>query len=190
RVVRIIDRLNIGGPAKHVTWLSSGLSGDEFETVLITGVVPPGEGDMGYFAHAAGVEPIVIKEMSRELGPRDVLVIAKLVRMFFRLRPQIIHTHKSKAGAAGRVAATIYKWMTPSALWLRPRDCKIVHLSRAHFSQLLRRAQDAPFYFHRARTGAALHRPDHYDQRSAAPRDQRDVRRRAGRAVPRDPAGD
>ncbi|HZS09390.1 MAG TPA: glycosyltransferase [Blastocatellia bacterium] len=132
RVVRIIDRLNIGGPAKHVTWLSSGLSGDEFETVLITGVVPPGEGDMGYFAHAAGVEPIVIKEMSRELGPRDVLVIAKLVRMFFRLRPQIIHTHKSKAGAAGRVAATIYKWMTPSALWLRPRDCKIVHTFHGH----------------------------------------------------------
>src|SRR5687767_5336847 len=114
RVVRIIDRLNIGGPAKHVTWLSAGLNADEFETTLITGIVPEGEGDMGYFAREAGIEPVIIKEMSRELGLRDVLVIAKLLRMLFALQPQIIHTHKAKAGAAGRVAAMIYKWLTIS----------------------------------------------------------------------------
>jgi glycosyltransferase involved in cell wall biosynthesis len=132
RIVRIIDRLNIGGPAKHVTWLTAGMNADEFATTLITGTVPSGEGDMSYFAHAAGVEPRLIKEMSRELSPRDVVVIAKLVRQLFKLKPQIIHTHKAKAGAAGRVAALIYKWLTPSALWLRPRACRVVHTYHGH----------------------------------------------------------
>jgi glycosyltransferase involved in cell wall biosynthesis len=132
RVVRVIDRLNIGGPAKHVVWLTAGLSENEFETTLITGTVPKGEGDMSYFARDCEVEPIVINEMSRELSARDILVIAKLLRQFFKLKPQIIHTHKAKAGATGRVAAMIYKWMTPSALWLRPRRCRVVHTYHGH----------------------------------------------------------
>lgn len=132
RVVRVIDRLNIGGPAKHVVWLTGGLSEDDFETTLITGTVSPGEGDMSYFARARDVEPLVISEMSRELSPRDILVIAKLLRQFLKLKPQIIHTHKAKAGAAGRVAGMIYKWLTPSALWLRPRQCRIVHTYHGH----------------------------------------------------------
>ena len=132
RIVRIIDRLNIGGPAKHVTWLAASLRDHEFTTTLITGTVPPGEGDMSYFAREAEVTPLVINQMSRELSPRDLLVIAKLVRQLFKLKPQIVHTHKAKAGATGRVAATIYKWLTPSALWLRPRPCKIVHTYHGH----------------------------------------------------------
>jgi len=132
RVVRVIDRLNIGGPAKHVVWLTGGLSEDDFETTLITGIVPRGEGDMSYFAREREVEPIVISEMSRELSPRDILVIAKLLRQFLKLKPQIIHTHKAKAGAAARVAGTIYKWLTPSALLLRPRHCRIVHTYHGH----------------------------------------------------------
>jgi len=132
RVVRIIDRLNIGGPAKHVSWLSAGMNEQAFHTTLVTGVVPEGEGDMSYFARAAGVEPVIIEEMSRELGLRDVVVVTKLVRLLFKLKPQIIHTHKAKAGATGRAAALIYKWLTPSALWFRPRSCRIVHTFHGH----------------------------------------------------------
>jgi len=132
RVVRIIDRLNVGGPAKHVTWLTAGLDPERFETTLVTGVVPEGEGDMGYFARAAGVEPIVVEEMSRELSLGDVVVIFKIVRTLFRLKPQIVHTHKAKAGAVGRMAAMIYKWLTPSALLLRPRPLGIVHTYHGH----------------------------------------------------------
>lgn len=132
RVVRIIDRLNVGGPAKHVIWLTAGLDPERFETTLITGVVPESEGDMGYFARAAGVEPIVIEEMSRELSFGDVLVIFKILRELFRLKPQIVHTHKAKAGAVGRVAATIYKWLTPSALRLRGRKLAVVHTYHGH----------------------------------------------------------
>jgi len=132
RVVRIIDRLNIGGPAKHVTWLTAGLDPGRFETTLVTGVVPEGEGDMGYFARAAGVEPLIIEEMSRELSLGDVVVIFKILRELFRLKPHIIHTHKAKAGAVGRVAAMVYKWLTPSALWLRPRKLRVVHTYHGH----------------------------------------------------------
>jgi glycosyltransferase involved in cell wall biosynthesis len=132
KVVRIIDRLNIGGPAKHVVWLTAGLNQDEFETTLITGTIPPGEGDMAYFARSAGVEPVTINEMSRELSFRDLIVIAKLVLKLWGLRPDVIHTHKAKAGAAGRAAAFIYKWAAPSALLLRPRPCRVIHTYHGH----------------------------------------------------------
>ena len=132
RVVRIIDRLNVGGPAKHVTWLTAGLDPERFETTLITGVVPEGEGDMGYFARAAGVKPMVIKELSRELSLGDVVVAFKILRALFRLKPHIVHTHKAKAGAIGRLAATIYKWLTPSALRLRPRRLGVIHTYHGH----------------------------------------------------------
>ncbi|HEY5446171.1 MAG TPA: hypothetical protein VIJ87_17230, partial [Pyrinomonadaceae bacterium] len=63
KVVRIIARLNVGGPAKHVVWLTSGLS--EYQTLLVAGTVPEGEGDMGYFAEQSNVVPHFIPEMSR-----------------------------------------------------------------------------------------------------------------------------
>lgn len=132
RVVRIIDRLNVGGPAKHVTWLTAGMNSQEFDTTLITGTIPPGEGDMSYFAREAGVEPLILKEMSRELNPRDLFVIWKLWRELVRLQPHIVHTHKAKAGAAGRLAAWLYKWLTPGSLWLRPRECRVLHTFHGH----------------------------------------------------------
>jgi glycosyltransferase involved in cell wall biosynthesis len=132
RIVRIIDRLNIGGPAKHVVWLTAALNHGEFSSTLITGIVPEGEGDMQYFADELGVRPVVIRELSRELSLRDLVVIGKLLRLLFRLQPQIIHTHKAKAGATGRVAAWLYRWLTPSALWFRPRSCRVVHTYHGH----------------------------------------------------------
>ncbi|MBK9316704.1 MAG: glycosyltransferase [Acidobacteria bacterium] len=125
RVIRIIDRLNVGGPAKHVTWLTAGLDPSEFETTLVTGTVPPGEGDMSWFASQSGVEPLVIPEMSRELSPRDALVILKLLRLFFELKPDIVHTHKAKAGAAGRLAAKLYKLISR-------RPVRIFHTFHGH----------------------------------------------------------
>jgi glycosyltransferase involved in cell wall biosynthesis len=126
RVARIIARLNVGGPAQHVVWLSEALQDGEFESVLITGIVPPGEEDMSAFAAAHGVRPLVIPEMSREISPRDAVTIWKLFRFFRRYRPDVVHTHTAKAGAAGRAAGFLYRMLTPRA------RVKFVHTFHGH----------------------------------------------------------
>ena len=109
RVLRIIARLNVGGPARHVVWLTEALEKEGFETLLVTGTVPPGEDDMSGFAAAHGVTPLVIPSMSRELSPRDAVTIWKLWRLMRRFRPDVVHTHTAKAGAAGRLAGLLYR---------------------------------------------------------------------------------
>ncbi|HEU4593749.1 MAG TPA: glycosyltransferase [Pyrinomonadaceae bacterium] len=132
KVVRIIARLNVGGPARHVAWLEAGLRRAGVESVLVAGVVPPGEDDMGYFAERLGVRPVVIPEMSREVSPKDLVTVWKLYRLFRRERPDVVHTHTAKAGTVGRVAGLLYRWLTPSALWGRPRACRFVHTYHGH----------------------------------------------------------
>lgn len=125
RVMQIIDRLNVGGPTKYVTWLATGLDPREFETMLVTGTIPPGEGDMSWFAAAAGVEPVIIPEMSRELSSRDLLVFWKLLMLMLRYQPDLVHTHKAKAGAVGRLAAFVYGLISG-------RTCRVVHIFHGH----------------------------------------------------------
>jgi glycosyltransferase involved in cell wall biosynthesis len=132
KVLRIIARLNVGGPAKHVAWLEAGLRRRGVESVLVAGVVAEGEDDMGYFAESLGVRPHVIPEMSREVSPKDLVTAWKLYRLLRRERPDIVHTHTAKAGTVGRVAGLLYRWLTPSALWGRPRRCRFVHTYHGH----------------------------------------------------------
>ena len=131
KVIRIIARLNVGGPAKHVVWLTSGLQ-DYFDTLLVTGKVPDGEEDMSYFASETGVKPLYIPEMSREISLNDVVTIWKLFRLFLRERPDIVHTHTAKAGTVGRSAGFLYRWLTPGTLIGKPRPCKFVHTYHGH----------------------------------------------------------
>ena len=132
KIVRIIARLNVGGPAKHVVWLTSGLEAAKYRTLLVTGSVPPGEEDMGYFADEAGVTPVYIPEMSREISLKDAVTTWKLFRLLLRERPDIVHTHTAKAGTVGRVAGLFYRWLTPGVLIGRPRACKFVHTYHGH----------------------------------------------------------
>ncbi len=132
KVVRIIARLNVGGPARHVAWLTAGLRNIEHDCLLVAGTVPPGEDDMGYFAESLGVTPFVIPEMSREVSPKDAVTVWKLYRLFRRERPDIVHTHTAKAGTVGRAAGLLYRWLTPSALVGRPRPCRFVHTYHGH----------------------------------------------------------
>jgi glycosyltransferase involved in cell wall biosynthesis len=132
KVVRVIARLNVGGPAKHVVWLTEGLEGSSVETVLVAGTVPEGEEDMGYFAEEMGVKPHYIREMSREISLKDAVTVWKLYRLFVRERPDIIHTHTAKAGTVGRGAGFLYRWLTPATLIGQPRKCKFVHTYHGH----------------------------------------------------------
>jgi glycosyltransferase involved in cell wall biosynthesis len=131
KILRIIARLNVGGPAKHVVWLTAGLS-PEHETVLVAGTVPPGEEDMGYFAAEQGVTPRFLREMSREISARDAVTVWKLFRLFLAEKPDVVHTHTAKAGTVGRVAGFLYRWFTPAAVVGRRRDCRFVHTYHGH----------------------------------------------------------
>lgn len=125
KIVRIIARLNVGGPARHVVWLTNALQTDEVKSVLLTGTVPEGEEDMSYFATQHGVSPKYIPEMSRELSPKDVISLWKVFKELWREKPDIIHTHTAKAGTIGRVAGFFYRWLTF-------RKVKIVHTYHGH----------------------------------------------------------
>jgi len=132
KIIRIIARLNVGGPAKHVVWLTAGLRHHDCETLLVSGIVPPGEDDMGYFAEELGVAPLYMPQMSREISLKDALTVWKLYRLLLRERPDIVHTHTAKAGTVGRVAGLLYRWLTPAALVGRPRRCRFVHTYHGH----------------------------------------------------------
>ncbi len=132
KILRIIARLNVGGPARHVVWLTEGLDDAEFDTKLIAGTVPDGEEDMAYFAEEHGVRPVYLKEMSRELSPKDAISIWKVYREMRCFGPDIVHTHTAKAGTVGRIAAFAFRWLTPGTLIGRPRKVKIVHTFHGH----------------------------------------------------------
>jgi len=136
RVMRLIARLNVGGPARHVVWLQEALAAEElrgeFEPLLVTGTVPEGEVDMTAFAAARGVTPIVVPSMSREMSAHDFIAVWDVWRLMVRLRPDIVHTHTAKAGAVGRLAGLLYRFVTPSILLLRPRRCRFVHTYHGH----------------------------------------------------------
>jgi glycosyltransferase involved in cell wall biosynthesis len=127
RVLRLIARLNVGGPARHVVWLNEALQDNGFETLLVTGTVPAGEDDMSDFAAAHGVTPTVISSMSRELSLRDLSTIWQLWRLMRRFRPDIVHTHTAKAGAVGRIAGLLYRFLSRPA-----RRPHFVHTYHGH----------------------------------------------------------
>src|SRR6476659_3385996 len=108
RVLRVIARLNVGGPALHVTYLARGLAESGYETTLVAGDVARGEASMSFVAEQAGVEIVTLPGLSRELSPvRDALAAFRLARLIRKLRPDVVHTHTAKAGAVGRTAALL-----------------------------------------------------------------------------------
>ena len=106
RILRVIGRLNVGGPALHVSYLSAGLAERGYETTLVAGSVARGEDSMAFVAESLGVPIIRLGEMRRDISPlRDAVSVAHLVRLIREIRPDILHTHMAKAGAVGRLAA-------------------------------------------------------------------------------------
>ena len=108
KIVRIIARLNIGGPAIHVILLTRGLRARGHESYLLVGPVPETEGDMEYYASEQHVSFTRIPDLVRPMSPwKDWKSFCEIYRFIRRERPDIVHTHTSKAGTLGRVAAIL-----------------------------------------------------------------------------------
>lgn len=106
RVLRIINRFNLGGPTYNATYLSKYLS-SEFETLLVGGEKDETEDSSLFIVEDQGLKPVIIEEMKRELNPSlDYKAYKKIVELIKEFKPDIVHTHSSKAGAIGRLAAS------------------------------------------------------------------------------------
>jgi glycosyltransferase involved in cell wall biosynthesis len=108
KILRVIARLNMGGPALHVAYLTEGLRQRGYDTVLVAGTLARGEDSMAFVAAARDVEIVQIDQLGREISPlRDLVATVRLARLIRKERPQILHTHTAKAGTVGRVAALL-----------------------------------------------------------------------------------
>jgi glycosyltransferase involved in cell wall biosynthesis len=105
RVLRLIARMNVGGPALQVVALTRGLRPPLFETRLLIGHV--GEGEADYLTlRAPDVEARHIRGLGRSPNPaQDAAALARIITEIRAFRPHIVHTHTAKAGVLGRAAA-------------------------------------------------------------------------------------
>ncbi len=116
KIVRVIGRLNVGGPAIQAITLSSRLRANGYETVLIRGREGPREGSMDALAVAEGVAPLRVGTLRREIGLHDLRALTTVGRIVRREAPDLVHTHAAKGGAVGRLAATLAGRGTPRVL--------------------------------------------------------------------------
>ena len=109
RVLRVIGRLNVGGPSIHVVNLAAGLDPSRYEQLLVIGHESQAEGSMLDYALSRGVWPHRIQEIvtAFNLAPRDGVALKRLFSLMRLYRPHIVHTHTAKAGLLGRIAARL-----------------------------------------------------------------------------------
>lgn len=133
KILRIHNRLIVGGPSHNVTLLTAYLS-PEFETKLLVGKKDPAEKDATYIADQLGLVPVEIKEMRRSILPfYDIIAYFRIKKIIQEYKPDIVHTHASKSGAVGRLAA---------------RSCRVPlivhtfhgHVFHSYFSPLMSKA--------------------------------------------------
>lgn len=109
RVLRILNRLIIGGPAINATYLTKYMA-PEFETMLVIGGKDDHEQDADHLTANLGLSPVVVPEMVRQISPvNDGIAYRKIKRLIEKFRPDIVHTHAAKSGLLGRLAADACK---------------------------------------------------------------------------------
>ena len=105
RILRIINRLNLGGPTYNAAYLTRYLP-PEYETLLISGMKDESEESSEFILRKLGIDPVYIPEMKRDIDPKnDRIAYNKIKQVIKNFKPEIVHTHASKAGTIGRIAA-------------------------------------------------------------------------------------
>ncbi len=106
RVLRVIARLNIGGPAVQATLLTERLDPSRYDSLLVTGREEASEGNYLSLHGKTLEDTVILPALGREIQPaRDLVVLGQLVALIRKLRPDVVHTHTAKAGTLGRLAA-------------------------------------------------------------------------------------
>lgn len=105
KVLRIINRFNLGGPTYNVAYLSRYMS-PEYNTLLVGGPEEEGEDSSLFITEQLGLKPVIIEEFQREISFKsDKKAYKRIKQLIEEFKPDIVHTHASKAGAVGRLAA-------------------------------------------------------------------------------------
>lgn len=108
RIMHVIARLNVGGAALSVLELAAGQRDQGHDVLVVAGTIPPGEASMENVAQELDVPHLHLPELTRELSPADDARATWRLRSLIRDRkPSVLHTHTSKAGATGRIAALL-----------------------------------------------------------------------------------
>ena len=112
KVVHIVTRMNTGGVAVLIGNLMKGLDPNKFDLTLITGSCDSTEED--YLEKIATSIPFLkVESLQRAISPRqDFVTFIKLWKILRTIKPDIVHTHTSKAGLIGR---TVSRFAAPSA---------------------------------------------------------------------------
>jgi glycosyltransferase involved in cell wall biosynthesis len=146
-VMHVITRLTVGGSSENTVSTIEELERFGYVSTLVLG--PESEAPVVEDARRRGCRIVEVAGMVREISPaRDVAAVLQLYRLFRRARPSIVHTHTSKAGFVGRLAA----WLAgvPAVIhqphghifygyWSRPRTAMFVALERlaAHLTDTI-----------------------------------------------------
>ncbi len=126
KILRIISRMNVGGPAIHVYLLTKGLDKEKFESILITGCISPNEGDMSYLFGPEDPKPVFIPDLQREIRiDMDIKALFKIFKILVHEKPDIVHTHTAKAGFSARFAVLFY-----NMIW--KKEVLMVHTFHGH----------------------------------------------------------
>jgi glycosyltransferase involved in cell wall biosynthesis len=128
KILRVISRLNVGGPARHVVVLDGGLRARGHDTLLLHGTVGEHEGTLEHLATESALPAVRIPALGRRVSPlSDLRAFAVVLRTIFREAPDVVHTHTTKAGVIGRVSGVLFNATRP-----RSRRCVIVHTFHGH----------------------------------------------------------
>jgi glycosyltransferase involved in cell wall biosynthesis len=108
KIVHVIARLNVGGAALSVLELAAGQRRRGHDVLVVAGTIPPGEASMEYVARELDVPYLRLPALKREVSlGADLEAVRALHRLLRARRPDVLHTHTSKAGTTGRLAAVL-----------------------------------------------------------------------------------
>jgi glycosyltransferase involved in cell wall biosynthesis len=128
RVLHVITRLNIGGPARHALAVATELRALGLAPMLVYGEEGPREGSFEDLIDTSRCDAVKVSGLGRRVRPRgDLRAFGQLARLMFAERPDVVHTHTAKAGTLGRLAAVAYNATR------RPAErCVVIHTFHGH----------------------------------------------------------